>query len=103
MLTAGRYCDQHERANVRERDARVGSSSQRGYDVAWRRLRVEVLIRDPWCRVCGRAPSTEVDHIVPESLGGTDDLTNLQGLCKSHYAAKTARDDGWGHPARRRS
>jgi hypothetical protein len=50
--------------------------------------RQEILQRDNYaCRVCGRNPIThpglplEVDHIVPFSEGGTDDVSNLQTLC----------------------
>jgi len=51
-----------------------------------------VLRRDPLCRACGHAISTEVDHIVPKARGGTDEESNLQGLCSACHAAKTARD-----------
>ena len=47
-----------------------------------------VLARDNWtCCSCGRSSredgiTLEVDHIIPRSKGGTDDLENLQTLCK---------------------
>lgn len=47
-----------------------------------------VLARDNWtCCSCGRSSkedgiTLEVDHILPRSKGGTDDLNNLQTLCK---------------------
>lgn len=52
--------------------------------------------------------STDVDHKVPKALfesgvaqGNPDDPTNLQGLCKSCHASKTAREDGgFGNPRR---
>ena len=34
-----------------------------------------------------------VDHIVPLSRGGTDDLENLQFLCQPHNSAKGDRKD----------
>ena len=34
----------------------------------------------------------ELDHIVPLYKGGTDDRSNLQGLCRTHHKAKTATD-----------
>jgi ATP adenylyltransferase len=48
-------------------------------------LRYEVLkAANGRCELCG-VPAEErfleVDHIVPRSRGGTDDLTNLQALC----------------------
>jgi predicted restriction endonuclease len=49
------------------------------------KLRYEVFKRDQFkCRICGRTAKEtklEVDHIIPVSKGGTDDLDNLQTLC----------------------
>jgi len=36
--------------------------------------------------------SEEVDHVVPLSLGGTEDRHNKQGICKPCHKAKTARE-----------
>lgn len=48
----------------------------------WRRLRAEVLHRQPICATpgCGAA-SQAVDHIIPRSKGGPDAVGNLRGLC----------------------
>ena len=46
--------------------------------------RQAILDRDNCrCRACGFSDSLtlEVDHITPRSLGGLDDLDNLQALC----------------------
>lgn len=48
----------------------------------------------------------EVDHVVPRSLGGTDDLANLQLLCagpasRKCHQRKTMRESN-GSPRRRR-
>jgi len=52
------------------------------------KLTLKVLKRDNYkCLICGKSPSThpelslEVDHILPVSKGGTNDLENLQTLC----------------------
>ncbi len=49
-------------------------------------IRYKVLKRDRHtCKGCGaRAPDVEleVDHIIPVSKGGTDELSNLRTLCK---------------------
>ena len=49
---------------------------------AWKRLRAEVLRRQPVCATpgCGLR-AVHVDHIVPRSKGGADALPNLRGLC----------------------
>ena len=47
------------------------------------------------CELCGiRADdkALEVDHIIPKSLGGADDITNYQALCYSCNASKGNRD-----------
>lgn len=66
-------------------------------------MRRRVLKEEPICRRCGKAPSTIADHIIPRELGGTDDRSNYQGLCKPCHDAKTATEDGrWtGRPASR--
>jgi 5-methylcytosine-specific restriction protein A len=51
-----------------------------------------ILKRDPLCKICDRAASTEVDHITPKALDGTDDEANLQGLCESCHRQKTQRE-----------
>lgn len=47
-------------------------------------LRKMVMERDAYrCQQCGGWIDLEVDHIVPRSRGGTDDLDNLQTLCRT--------------------
>lgn len=58
----------------------------------------EVLARDKWkCLSCGRSAredgvSLEVDHIIPRSKGGSDDMSNLQTLCKKCNIGKSNKD-----------
>ena len=65
------------------------SSTARGYDRRWRKIRLMFLRTNPLCAACGRAAS-EVDHITPKRAGGEDDDENLQALCKSCHSSKTA-------------
>ena len=97
LTTSGR-CAAHRRAA----DQRRGSSAERGYGASWRRLRLVVLRRDPYCTWPGCcAPASEVDHIVPLRDGGSNELTNLRGLCKPHHSERTAREHGgWGDALR---
>ncbi len=46
-------------------------------------MRFLALKRDGYnCRLCGKAGSEpEVDHILPVSRGGANDMDNLQTLC----------------------
>jgi hypothetical protein len=56
-------------------------------------LRLQILIRDNYkCSICGRPKdevSLEVDHIIPISKGGTDELNNLAALCKNCNLGKS--------------
>ena len=75
-----------------------GGSAPRGYGARWRKLRVMILAREPYCQAEGcNEWATEVDHIVPTTAGGTDRVDNLQALCKSCHSRKTSTEDGgWG-------
>lgn len=59
-----------------------------------KRLRFEILRRDNHtCRYCGgSAPDVilTVDHVIPVSLGGSDDPSNLVAACKDCNAGKTS-------------
>lgn len=86
-LTTKGSCGHHE---AKRQDNRA-SSSARGYGRRWRKLRILILHRDPICRICKRAPSTDVDHIIPKREGGEDSAQNLQGVCHSCHSHKTGR------------
>lgn len=63
----------------------------------WRRKVEQVKKRDGYtCRKCGHLTEDgDVDHIVPLSKGGTDDLGNLQWLCREPcHAEKTRQEMG---------
>lgn len=60
-----------------------------GVEQRARRLAVEPLCRS--CTAKGRTTAATVpDHIVPISMGGTDDGDNIQCLCDDCHAIKTA-------------
>jgi len=63
-----------------------------------KRLRFEILRRDNHaCRYCGGvAPDVviTVDHVVPVSLGGSDDASNLVAACKDCNAGKASVPTG---------
>ena len=97
------YCDAHasERTGWSKRQQVKGNTTERGYGHAWRKLRAQVLERDGYlCQACkakGRiTPATDVDHIVNKASGGTDDIGNLQALCKPCHKAKTQAESAAG-------
>lgn len=59
-----------------------------------REVRMAVLRRDQLCVMCGEAPSTEVDHIIPVSQGGTAHPSNAQGVCSPCHRLKTNKERG---------
>lgn len=75
-----------------------GASPERIRSREWRAKRRAVIARDPVCRRCWRRGSAEADHIIARADGGTDDMDNLQGVCRYCHASKTARESA----ARRR-
>jgi 5-methylcytosine-specific restriction enzyme A len=101
-------CDVHTRARERERP----SSSARGWNGEWRKLRNEYIREHPWCEASEfpedcvsrgelRTPAREVDHIV--AFRGDDamrlDPKNLRSCCASCHSRKTVkRDGGFGRP-----
>ncbi len=57
-------------------------------------LRWRVWERDDFtCRRCGTRRHLAVDHIIPESKGGTLEIDNLQTLCRPCNSSKGARDE----------
>jgi 5-methylcytosine-specific restriction protein A len=64
----------------------------------WMEIREEVRRRNPYCVHCQRNNVIrlwdEVDHIIRVDDGGTDDYSNLQGLCFEHHYKKTQREQG---------
>lgn len=70
----------------------MAEDEKRASRTGWEKLRVVVLSEETVCRVCGEAPSTQVDHIVPRYMGGIDERANLQGLCVPCHEAKSARE-----------
>lgn len=82
-------CPQHKVADQRpSRARRPATGSQKA------RLRRATLARDSWtCRGCGvvdrSGRSLQADHIIPLSLGGTNDLENMQALCVSCHSQKS--------------
>lgn len=67
----------------------------------WMRIRGRVLDANPLCAHCldegMTVAATEIDHIIPLAQGGTDDMSNLQGLCHAHHVSKTRTETQGRH------
>jgi len=88
----GKKTERKPRRDIRK------SASKRGYDSRWRKLRDAYIQHSPLCEHCEANGITtrgkEVDHIKPFKGSGDPlrlDWTNLQTLCRSCHATKTAR------------
>lgn len=70
--------------------------AQRGYGLAFQRMRRALMRAEPNCRECAKAgvetKATHCDHVVPKCLGGPDIASNLQPLCSRHALSKTGRE-----------
>jgi 5-methylcytosine-specific restriction endonuclease McrA len=70
---------------------RSGASRPELNKAAWQRIRKTVRQRDGnCCRSCGTSgewAKLSVHHLLPASLGGTDDMDNLLTLCHRCHAA----------------
>lgn len=56
---------------------------------SWDQIRKTVFTRDNYtCRSCGRKNNLTVDHIVQLSRGGSNNLENLQTLCRHCHEQK---------------
>jgi 5-methylcytosine-specific restriction enzyme A len=101
LARAGSRCREHAREYERARPSRL-----RGRRL--QELRRQVFAEQPVCAICAATRpwhlqdmSSELDHVVPLSQGGTDERSNLRGLCGEHHAAKTCVSDGGGSDRRR--
>lgn len=91
------YCDAHISLAIGWSNPARGTAEQRGYGWEWRKKRAAVLKRDRYlcqCTDCkGRClPATEVDHVIPKHLGGTDEFDNLAAINEACHKAKTQRE-----------
>jgi len=94
------FCEVHRKDSPDLEAVRPSRSGGNLYNTArWRRLRKQVLQREPFCRECKKhgaaVMATDVDHI--KSHRGNEelfwDINNLQPLCHSCHSKKTRRDD----------
>lgn len=89
-----------------EADRRRRSSTARGYDGGWRKVRLAFLAAHPLCAFCeadGRlTAATVVDHEVAivDAPERRLDWSNLRPLCKPCHDRRTATEQGFARPGR---
>lgn len=89
-----RRANHNKRSSWRTTKTQGLTTTERGYGAQWRHMRDAVMHRDNYlCQVCLAdgiyTTASEVDHIKPKSDGGTDEIDNLQAICKSCHQEKT--------------
>lgn len=89
-------CDQCQTIRDASTQAQRPTAHARGYDYAWKVVRLRVLERDGWrCSACSKkleGADATVDHRVPLASGGARlDMDNLQAMCRKHNSAKGNR------------
>ena len=84
-LVVGR-CKDCERERIRRR----GTTTQRGYDRAWRKLSEKARSLHPYCAVPGcTSNDLTVDHVDPRTRGKPGlTLADVQVLCRFHNSQK---------------
>jgi 5-methylcytosine-specific restriction endonuclease McrA len=86
------------RERARDYDKARGTSLERGYDGAWRKLRAQFLAENLTCCEAGCSePATDVDHRI--SIRERPDLrltwSNLRAYCHAHHSRRTAIEQGF--------
>lgn len=97
----GRYLESKYRSSNPERlrtiwakySSEYTKAPARKVDSSWIKVREQVLTRDNHiCHYCGKSEDKmEVDHLIPVSKGGTDELNNLVAACQKCNRAKGDR------------
>lgn len=82
-----RYAVHRGRCDVHRR-----TTTQRGYGSGWQKLSRELRVGRV-CAICGSDYDLTVDHVVPQSLGGTHARSNLQVMCRACHGRHGARRD----------
>jgi 5-methylcytosine-specific restriction enzyme A len=102
LVYDGSRCVEHQLPRAPDKRP---SSTVREYGYDWKtKVRDPYLKVHPWCvNLYGthwaQLRAVVVDHILPKEQGGTDDWSNLQGLCRScdnkkHYDDGSMRGGG---------
>ena len=72
--------------------ARTNPANKKHYGADWRTIRARVLREQLICALCP-ARATDVDHVIAVADGGTDNRTNLRGLCERCHKKYTAEQN----------
>lgn len=86
-----RYAHPYRRRGAPRPLLRPRNPMRRAWDAIAATVRPRVLERDGYCCVyCGATERLEVDHVIPIARGGTNEMENLQALCRACNRTKGA-------------
>lgn len=83
-----------ERQRYTEKSVKKFHSQRRRLQFArnYDQLMLALIQRDGYkCTICGTIEDLTVDHLIPLSKGGSDDISNLRLLCRTHNSMKGDR------------
>lgn len=91
------YCEEHKNEGWRKFQQSKQGEKRPYQSSVWKKKRQIIINRCMGlCEECERNGAVsfgvEVDHIVPVSQGGSDEISNLQLLCIPCHRRKTARE-----------
>ncbi len=99
VRSACEYLAKYHNGRITREELLKGNVSNNARQTIPLNVRWAVLKRDKYkCAKCGRSPSSnhkvelEVDHIIPVAKGGTNDIENLQTLCKDCNRGKKDKE-----------
>ena len=101
QLTNNTYCDIHTKAKRQEQESRRESSSKRGYDFLWKKVRNKYISTHPLCERCESNNITTLAtlvHHIKRIRDGGDRLRydNLMSLCvKCHDIIHNEQGHKW--------
>lgn len=92
LVSGAPYCPECTRQRDQSYDQIRGTSSERGYDAVWAKVRRKKLSQNPLCEEHLRqgrdVPAVLVHHIQPIDRGGERlEMSNLMSLCGACHEA----------------
>lgn len=78
-----------------QRKQKLTAERRQEFQSRRKHLELALIARDGYVcafKECHVIVDLTIDHIIPISKGGTDDLPNLRFLCRSHNSSKSDKD-----------
>lgn len=93
-LVAKGRCPKCQRELDRKQNRDRGTANERGYNYSYQQVR-KLVLADGICHICGEPGADTVDHLVPVSMGGTNELENLAPAHAYCNSSRGNKDVDW--------